>query len=116
MMRLTETGPGSVINQVMSGPTTVKPEVGMGATICMWSDRHAATITYVSPSGKMLRARQDHAKRIDKNGMSEMQQWEYSPNPNQPEVTYRLTKKGIWKSGCNRLAIGVRNEYYDFTF
>jgi len=106
---------GSLINNLLGGPTTIKPEVGMGATILMWTDRHAATITAVSKSGKTIKVRQDLAKRIDKNGMSEMQTYEYSPNPLQPEITFRLTKKG-WRSNGTSLAIGRRAEYIDFSF
>mgnify|MGYP001576962564 CR=1 FL=1 len=34
---------GSLINHLMSGSKGAEPEVGMGATILGWSDRHPAT-------------------------------------------------------------------------
>lgn len=36
-----------------------RPEVGLGATLIMHSDRHAYTITRISPSGKTFWMRQD---------------------------------------------------------
>src|SRR5678809_718969 len=35
------------------------PRVGDGATLCLWSDRHAATVVYVSPSFKTIRIQED---------------------------------------------------------
>lgn len=104
---------GSLINSVMASAPV--PAVGMGATLLGWSDRHAATVVAVSASGKTCKVQQDHAKRVDKNGMSEMQQYEFSPNPNAPVLVVRKTKRG-WMSGGLRVALGHRSEYYDFSF
>jgi len=39
------TDTGSLVNYMyMSGMNRTQPEVGMGATICGWSDRYPATI------------------------------------------------------------------------
>lgn len=112
----------SMTNYLMSGtkgqPT---PTVGMGITELMWSDRAAGTITRVSPSGKTLWYQLDKATRIDGNGMSEVQDYAYEPNPDAPVKTARLTKRG-WKTVCSgaasgtRIAIGYRATYYDFSF
>lgn len=98
------------------------PEVGKGATICYLSDRHAATIIKVSANGKEVTIRQDHARRTDSNGMSEIQEYEYTPNENGPESIFTLRKNGryvkLGESMNNGLGIkiGVRREYHDYCF
>lgn len=108
----TETG--SLINHVMTSGGQVQPEVGMGATVCHWSDRHAGTIVKVTAT--QIHVQGDKAVRIDKNGMSESQQYEYHRNPEAPISVFRKTKRG-WrnKSGAG-LLIGSREEYYDYSF
>ena len=111
----TETG--SLINHVMANSGQAKPEVGMGCTIFSWTDRHAATIITVSPSGKTVKVQRDIAKRTDTNGMSEVQSYEYSPDPEARVLTFRLTKKG-WRSTdtSGSLGIGFRKAYHDYSF
>lgn len=99
----------------------VVPEVGMGATVIMWSDRYAVTIVEVSPNGKSVKVQSDNYKRTDTNGMSENQSYEFSPNPDAPITTYTLRKNGRWVhqgSSMNGqgLAIGFRDAYHDFSF
>ena len=109
---------GSLQNHLIGHATGMPiPKVGDGATIIMWSDRKAATIVRVSPSGKSVWIQQDHAKRVDPNGMSECQEYAYTPNPDAPEREYRL-RNGRWKQvgGSHGLLIGERREYHDFSF
>lgn len=107
----------SVVNWLSSGtkgqPT---PEVGMGVTLLLWTDRHAGTITRVSPSGKTFWFREDTAKRTDTNGMSESQTYEFTPNPDATERCARLTKSGAYKSAGTRIRVGSRSKYHDFSF
>jgi len=107
---------GSLINHIASRAASPRPEVGMGATILMWSDRNPATIVWVSPSGKTIKIQQDTYRRTDQNGISEAQSYEYSRNPEAPVETARLTKRG-WRvqGGCGIL-IGNRERYRDPTF
>jgi hypothetical protein len=106
----------------MSNATTTIPEVGMGATIILWSDRLACTIVEVSKSGKRLTVRRDKTTRIDGNGMSDSQKYEYEPDPQGSERTFSLRSNGRWVQegetmrGGTNLAVGVRREYYDFSF
>lgn len=97
-----------------------EPCIGMGATICYWSDRHACTITNVL-SPKKIEVIEDEAIRIDKNGMSEDQEYYYKPAMGTPQI-FVLRKNGRWvrkgesmKSGAG-LVIGVRDSYYDYSF
>lgn len=105
---------GSLMNHVYTTSLQQSPEIGMGATMCAWTDRHAATIVKVTPC--QVHVQQDIAKRVDENGMSECQRYEYQPNPQAPVIVFRKTKRG-WRSACGYgLIIGVRREYYDFSF
>lgn len=111
---------GSLVNHLYSGSKMPAPEVGMGATRLCWSDRHAATIVEVSKSGKALAIVEDIATRIDKNGMSESQEYTFAPGTGSP-VWYTLRKNGAWvRKGDSikgeRLAVGGRSEYHDFSF
>lgn len=105
---------GSLINHVATTAKGPIPEVGMGATICGWSDRHAGTIIKVTP--KTVTVQQDIATRVDKNGMSESQQYTYKPNPDGATTTYRLTKHGFYRFKGTGVVIGLRDEFYDFSF
>lgn len=91
------------------------PEVGMGATLCWWSDRDPYTIIKVSASGKTFWMQADNYKRIDNNYMSEIQDYEYTPNPNGVVRCVRLTVRG-WQSNGQYVAVGHRRRYYDYSF
>jgi hypothetical protein len=111
---------GSLMNYIFSGAKMAAPEIGMGATVLMWSDRHAATIVEVSKSGKRVGIAEDEAKRVDGNGMSDSQSYEYSPGTGSVQY-FTLRKNGAWvREGDSmkgaRLAIGARQHYYDFSF
>ncbi len=107
---------GSLINHVASCAASPRPEVGMGATILMWSDRNPATIVWVSPSGKTIKIQQDTYRRTDQNGNSEEQSYEYSRNPDALVETARLTKRGWRLKGGGGILLGRREEYRDPTF
>lgn len=112
-------GFGSLVNAVSVSGDTV-PVVGMAATILGWSDRHPATVVWVSASGKTCRVRECDARRVDRRGASEAQEYEYSENPAAPEREFRLGKRGWRESGTggkgNGLRLGRREKYHDFSF
>ncbi len=96
------------------------PTIGQGATIAMWSDRHAGTI--IDVAGNTVVFQQDKATRVDKNGMSESQSYEYAPNP-QGKITIftkrkngQYVQKGSGMKTGQRLQIGYRSEHYDYSF
>lgn len=106
---------GNLINRMIEREVA-GPEVGGGATICHYSDRDAATVVRVSPSGKTAWIQQDVATRVDKNGMSESQEYAYERDPGAPILKVVRTKKG-WKiAGGSRVAFGHRSKYHDFSF
>ena len=124
---------GSLVNRlqermVIGAPA---PAVGMGVTMTSYSDRHAGTIIKVEKVGKVtvLTVQADNVKRVDTNGMSESQSYEYTPNP-QGAVYYYKQKEpntrwhhmyikpetGKLNRSTGGLFIGERDEYYDFSF
>lgn len=128
MLKLgTETG--SLTNHLRSRMVNGQPEpvVGMGATLLHWTDRTACTV--VGWDGKILTVQGDNAKRVDSNGMSECQDYEYTPNPNGGLSYFKKTKSGFWvgvrknpetgrwvQSRGAGLTLGVRMQYHDFSF
>lgn len=124
---------GSVVNHIHSRAVIgqPEPEVGMGATLLGWTDRHAATIVAVETVGKALivTVQEDTARRTDKNGFSETQTWEFARNPDAFKLHYRRAENGMWarvryndetkrwnKVDGGGLMIGRREHYYDPSF
>ena len=104
-------------NSFYDRTSTTTPVVGMGATEVWYSDRKACTVTRISASGKTFWMKHDIKKRIDKNGMSESQQYEFTSNPDAYEIRVSLRKDGSWKStGGQRVWLGVRDHYHDYSF
>lgn len=110
---------GSLINHVYDNATgMMKPEIGMGATEILWTDRRACTIIEVSKTGHKVVVQRDDAYRVDNNGMSDAQTWRYERNPDGTIGTFTRRKDGTYrvKGGQGRLLIGVRDEYFDYSF
>lgn len=113
---------GSFVNALYGSANQADPQVGDGATVLGWTDRHAATIVEVSNNGKTIVIQEDDAKRVDSNGMSESQTYEFTPNPNAPRKTYTRRKNGQYvrqgdpMKGGGRILVGRRDHYYDFSF
>lgn len=111
-------------------PQTTIPVVGDGATVTAWSDRYAGTV--VSFDGKYCSVQCDKATRIDKNGMSDAQEYAYEADPTGYIYTFRQDANGVWRAVYKNengrmvysgkrgdgygLMIGVRDRYYDFSF
>lgn len=70
------TASGSFVNWLLSNNETA-PIVGEGGTEMMYSDRRAFEVLEVLKGGKEVRIQYYKAKRTDKNGMSEAQDYEY---------------------------------------
>lgn len=70
-------------------------QVGTPCTVYHWSDRTPYEVVKVIDQ-KHIFIRQLDAKRIDKNGMSDSQNYEYRSNEKNPTTELELTKWG-WK-------------------
>jgi len=111
-------GYGSLQNAIGNQTRSLKPEVGMGVTELMYSDRHPYTVTAIS-TPRRIQVKPDRATRTDKNGCGECQEYTYETENDAPPITLFLNKFGRWKrvgdaQGSTYL-IGRREEYYDFT-
>lgn len=82
---------GSLSNRLKEGMQTDEPYVGMGATEFYYSDREPYTVQQViSPSRVVVTA--DKYRRIDNNGRSDCQDYEYESVPlKTTEVSKRCT-------------------------
>lgn len=104
---------GSYTNILMNNIAPTCPEVGMGCTILSWSDRNPATIVAVSKSGKSFEFTHDHYRRTDKNGFSEVQEYEYTSRPEASRSKARLCKDGRYKCHGQTVLVGEREKYED---
>jgi hypothetical protein len=113
---------GSIMNRIMEDSTQPAPEVGQGATLLFYSDRHACTVIEVAKNGKTIKVQEDTATRTDGNGMSDSQSYSYAPDPKGTVYTFTLRKNGYWVKkgeGINsgtRLGLGFRQAYHDYSF
>jgi hypothetical protein len=120
---------GNLHNRLMERSKPVTPEVGMGATIIMYSDRHAATIVRIklggsmgNPTVKRVQIQEDRSIRTDANGMCDSQDYRYERNTMSPLRWFSLRKNGRYveegsdmKNGTSIL-IGERDSYHDCGF
>lgn len=95
-----------------------KIEIGMGATRLMVTDRHPYTVVEII-NDRTIVVQEDNARRLDRNGQSESQQYEFTPNPNGERVILTKRKDGRWvqkgvplNAGSN-WRIGERMKYID---
>lgn len=107
---------GNLNNRLMEDSRQPVPEVGMGATLTGYTDRHAATVVKVTPS--TVTVQQDKATRTDSSGMSDSQEWEYQPDASGRAITFRRNKHGQYVNRqCGYgLLLGVRDEHFDYSF
>lgn len=114
---------GSLANLIAADARSRRPEIGMGATMLSWTDRHPATVVSVSETGLEVGAQRDIARRVDDGGPTDVaQRYDYTPDPDARVDTYTLRRNGNWvrkgepmRKGAV-LLIGARDEYYDFSF
>jgi hypothetical protein len=112
---------GSLINAISGSNPELVPEVGMGATVLYWTDRRAATVIEVSASGRQITVQYDKATRTDNHGMSDAQSYEYEADPNGATRVFTKRKNGQWIAKGDslrgqRLGLGYRRHYYDYSF
>ena len=113
---------GSLTNRIEERVKSATPEIGMGVTEMMYSDRVPYEVIAIKDA-RHITVRVLDAKRIDKNGMSECQEYEYKSNEQNACVNLFLTKQGVWREkyrdrslGCNIFVIGYAEKYHDYSF
>lgn len=99
------------------------PVVGMGVTHILHSDRNAWTVIKVI-SPKRIVIQRDRSFRVDKNGMSDNQSWEFEPDEQGMTRVITLRSDGRWREagstkgstkGSTTYLVGSRDEFYDYT-
>lgn len=114
---------GSLLNRLFEGMEgRPAPIVGMGATVMYHTDRAAVTVVFVNEAGTRIETTRDTCKRTDNNGMSECQAYEYTSNMGAGRSSWTLRKDGSWVRagdpirGGQRVCLGSRDEYHDYSF
>ena len=103
---------------------TIEVKVGDGATMSYYSDCHACTIIEIADNGSYIKVQKDKATRIDNNGMSDCQDYEFERDPKGTVYTFKRTRKdkstytgnGKYYDWDVKLSFGGRSEYYDYSF
>jgi len=96
-----------------AGASKKQVQVGDAATVILWTDRYAGTVVKVTRC--QIHVQRDIAVRQDDRGMSESQDYTYSPDLDGAVYIFRKTKRG-YKCGSFGLCVGHRDEYYDYSF
>jgi hypothetical protein len=97
---------------------TLKPTVGMGATLCYISDRYPYTIVEII-NEKTIVAQRDNATVIKGSEYDGNAEYEYTPDVTGYRKVFTLRKNGKWISKDEQmrygtpLSIGERRRYYD---
>lgn len=92
------------------------PHVGQGATVGIGSDRYAATVIAVSPSGHKVTVQYDKATRTDNRGLDEWQEYTYEADPHGTIQVFYRNQRGHYRASSYRLSLGVRSAYLDPSF
>lgn len=111
---------GSLTNRIMESSKSPTPEVGMGATEILWSDRHAYTVVRVVSPKLIELVRDEYEITNGDEVRAGKASPAYSYRPGNPAHVVRasLRKNGAWVrvgdslDGVNYL-LGHREEYRD---
>lgn len=126
---------GSVQNRISAESKMPKPEIGMGVTELMWSDRYPYEVIAVISEKKIL-IRELGYERTDNRGLCETQDYRFFSKPDGEVVTLVL-RNGKWRDlkkeyvndangklvmvetrrlGCDQWLIGRADMYRDPSF
>jgi hypothetical protein len=120
---------GNLMNRLLeSSASPIEPLVGMGATVTLYSDRHACTV--IAVLGEFIFLRRDKTIRIDGNNQSDSQSYRYEPDPDGEIYIFKKNKDGYWREVVfnkktsrfrfvyfgKGLVLDDRDEYYDYDF
>lgn len=117
---------GSLVNAIASGKGQPEPEVGQGATICMWTDRQPVTVVAIlrfksGPKAGQIRGVEvtDDSWTVVKGSEHDgSAQYTYTSNPDGPRKAFLIDQYGryVRKGGGDRLSLGRRERYSDPSF
>lgn len=120
---------GSLQNRLGERSLQPVPEKDMGATMSMWSDRHAYTVNEISKQTvtvtynvkgegevtrtypKVIFATRDNAKLVSKTILSESQEYEFTPgDPENKEKFVFHKKSGVYRKASTKYVPGENGE------
>lgn len=101
--------------------------IGDGVTLNYYSDEKPVTVVEIDSKGKWIKVQMDIAKRIDKNRMSDCQEYEYFRDEKGYIITFYKTRikdytvftdtgRSTYNSYGIYLSLKVRRKYFDYTF
>lgn len=109
-------------NTITSYYKETVPEIGMGATMPVGSDRYPYTIVSVSDNKKIIVVQADDYTATKDSDYYSNQKYTYASNPKAEMETFKLRKNGAYvREGesmdrGSRLWIGERRAYSDPSF
>ena len=113
---------GSFQNRLLERTKPAVPEVGMGCTECLWSDRYPYEVIEVKDA-RHCTVRELDAIVVSGYTNDGSAEYRYESNPNGRTKTLFLTNKGRWVEkvgrswkGSSGWAIGYAEKYYDPSF
>ena len=99
---------GSVQNRISAECKMPKPEIGMGVTQLLWSDRYPYEVIAVISERKII-IRELGYERTDKNGISESQDYRFFSKPD-GEVKTLVLRNGKWRNYAKDYAMDANGE------
>ena len=113
---------GSVQNRILENSKSIEPEVGMGVTECMWSDREPYEVIEVTDP-RHIKVRRMATKVVSGSAFDGSAEYEYFSDPNGNVASLFKKKNGRWverigRSECKGSGwyIGFAEKYYDPSF
>jgi hypothetical protein len=104
---------GSLNNEMIAGAVSATPEVGMGVTQVLWTDRRPFTVIEVKTAKCCIL----QADKVNANPWPDGYAKIIEADLDGRKVTVRLHKDGKWKSpDGDTFTIGTRQYYYDHSF
>jgi len=107
---------GSLQNMIAADSKGAVPEVGMGATEILWTDRRPWTVVAVKSPTRII-VQMDSVRARGEGGIGR-QDWEITPDPTGHMETLTLRKDGKWRrmGDATVFLIGIREKHYDWSF
>ena len=92
---------GDVVNRILENSRSPEPEVGMGVTECLWSDREPYEVVEVTDS-RHIKVRRMATKIVSGSSYDGSAEYEYSSDPNGYVVSLFKKKNGRWVERIGR--------------
>lgn len=108
---------GSLQNMIAADSKGKAPEVGMGVTEILWTDRRPWTVVAVKSPTRII-VQMDSAEPVTGRGAVGHNEWTITPDPTGHMETLTLRKDGKWRrmGDATVFLIGIREKHHDWSF